>query len=52
MARQDAARVSIRNKYGLPSGIEQDRVGGLGADTLERQKLCAGARGAQSKERV
>ena len=50
--RKDAARVSIRNKYGLPAGIEQNCVGGFRADSLEGQKLRAGARGAQGKERV
>ena len=52
MARKDAARVSIRNKYGLPPGIEQNRVGGFRADSFERQKLRAGASGALSKKRV
>jgi hypothetical protein len=34
--RKDAARVSIRNKYGQPPGIEQNRVGGFRADSFER----------------
>jgi len=52
VARQDAARVRIRNKYRLPPGIEQDRVGGFRADSRERQKLRAGAVGAERKKRV
>jgi hypothetical protein len=52
VARKDAARVSIRNKHGLPPGIEQNGVGGFRADSFERQKLCAGASGAQRKKRV
>ena len=52
VARKDAARVSIRNKYGLPAGIEQNCVGGFHADSFERQKLRAGASGAQRKKRV
>ena len=43
VARKDAARVSIRNKHRVPSGIEQNRVGSFRADPFERQKLRAGA---------
>ena len=52
VARKDAARVSIRNKYRLPAGIEQNRVGGFRTDPFQRQKLRAGARCVLSKKRV
>ena len=54
VARKDAARVSVGNKYGLTAGIEQNGVGGFRADSVERQKLGAGASGlranSESKE--
>lgn len=52
MSRKDAARVGIRNKYRMPSGIEQNGVGSFRADPFQRQKLRAGACGALSEERV
>ena len=52
MTRKDAAGVSVRNKYGLPAGIEQNCVGRFHTDAFERQKLRAGLSGALRKQRV
>lgn len=41
--RGDAARVSVDDEYGLGRGVEDDRVGGLGADAIDRQQFLAQA---------
>ena len=52
VARKNAARVSIRNKYRVPPRIKQNRVGGFRTNPFQCQKLRAGARCVLSEKRV
>ena len=38
---QDSPRVSVHYKYGVFARVEQDGIGGLWADAVNRQELFA-----------
>ncbi len=41
VAKQNAASVGIYDKHRMIAGVEQDRVGGFRANTIEFQQLCS-----------
>src|ERR1700722_15704456 len=52
VARKNAARVGVGNKYRVPAGIEQNGVGSLRTDSFVGQKLRAGGCRPLGKQRA